>query len=236
MKTSHGFTLVEIAVVLAIIALLIGGLLIPMSMQVDQHRIKVTQQRLEEIKEALIGFTTINGYLPCPTDENGKESRTLTQTTCNTYDQSDGYLPWNNLGVEGYDAWGHPFRYRVDGKFSDSLENNPIEYPYPKNEQALEIRDRDDNTLSFFDPDLSDNDGFYVVAIIFSCGKNGKPDDKNATSNPSYSGASCTVSTTPTNNEVYTQDVYVENTFDDILVWLPKNILINRLVMAGKWP
>jgi len=44
------------------------------------------------------------------------------------------------------------------------------------------------------------------------------------------------------NNAVYLQDVYVEdksdgiNTFDDMLIWLPKSILINRLAEAGKWP
>ena len=34
----------------------------------------------------------------------------------------------------------------------------------------------------------------------------------------------------------YIQDVYVEDQFDDLLVWLPKNLLIARLTAAGKWP
>ncbi|EDN71740.1 hypothetical protein BGS_0335 [Beggiatoa sp. SS] len=37
-------------------------------------------------------------------------------------------------------------------------------------------------------------------------------------------------------DNIYIQGEYVENQFDDFLIWLPKTILINRLVVAGKWP
>ncbi|OAD22159.1 hypothetical protein THIOM_002053, partial [Candidatus Thiomargarita nelsonii] len=37
-------------------------------------------------------------------------------------------------------------------------------------------------------------------------------------------------------DNIYTQDVFVENTFDDRLIFLSKNILINRLAYSGKWP
>jgi len=58
-----------------------------------------------------------------------------------------------------------------------------------------------------------------VIAIIFSYGKDGQPNDENDTTDNNYA-----------------QDDYVENKFDDRLIWLPKSILINRLVAAGKWP
>ncbi|MEN8219656.1 MAG: prepilin-type N-terminal cleavage/methylation domain-containing protein, partial [Pseudomonadota bacterium] len=64
-KISHqGFSLVEMAVVLFIISLLIGGLLIPLSAQMDQSRLKATQQDLKNIYQALLGFALINGHLP----------------------------------------------------------------------------------------------------------------------------------------------------------------------------
>lgn len=254
MQTSHGFSLVEIAVVLFIIGLVIGGFLVPISMQLDINKIKTTQERLEKINEALIGFAILNGHLPCPSLDykygKAADFKSPGKDTCTTYDQSDGYLPWADLGTVGaekYDGWGNPFRYRVDGKFSNKETGEPSIADPPKNEHALEIRNRNGSLLSSFNPDLPTNEGSYVVAIIFSCGKNGRPDDNNVTSYPSYSDAACEVAFTPLtptspppppppSNTIYVQDIYVENTFDDILVWLPKNILINRLVMAEKWP
>ncbi len=61
-----GFSLIELAIVLVVVALLIGGLLVPLSMQIEQQRIRDTQKTLEEIKEALVGFAIANGRLPRP--------------------------------------------------------------------------------------------------------------------------------------------------------------------------
>ena len=122
MKNSHGFTLVEIVVTLMIIGIVMGGLLIPMTIQIDHQKFQTTKKRLKTIKKALIVFATNHGYLPCPAiDTNGKEAkRSANGWVCDIYDNSDGYLPWKTLGVDGYDAWGRPFRYRVDGWFSNS--------------------------------------------------------------------------------------------------------------------
>lgn len=61
-----GFTLVEMAVVLIIVGLMLGGLLIPLSTQMEQRRISETQQRINMVQDALIGFAIANGRLPCP--------------------------------------------------------------------------------------------------------------------------------------------------------------------------
>ncbi len=229
MKISQGFTLIEMAIVLLIMGFLMGGLFMPLSMQMNQQKIKDTERTLETIKDALIGYAVINGNLPCPAlDKGGHESST---NPCTTYNNSDGYLPWADLGVNKYDAWGNIFRYRLDGSFSDSIPN-PIVV-----EHELEIRDvnkvGDGNLLSSFENIATDTNS-NVVAIIYSCGKNGIPNKTNAISE--YSGANCSTASSTTSNNVYTKDGYVEDKFDDILVWLPKTILINQLVLAGKWP
>ena len=54
MKSPHGFSLIEMAFVLVIVTLLLGGLLVPFSTQVEQKRIAETQKAMEEIKEALL--------------------------------------------------------------------------------------------------------------------------------------------------------------------------------------
>ncbi|MDO8207469.1 MAG: type II secretion system protein, partial [Gallionella sp.] len=63
MKTIHssilrisGFTLVEMAIVLAIMALILGTGLTLLSAQQEQQRIDETKTRLSDASEALIGY------------------------------------------------------------------------------------------------------------------------------------------------------------------------------------
>ncbi len=271
MNKIAGFSLIEMAISLVIIGLLIGSLLVPGVEQSTRQKIKLTQQTLEEIKEALLGFAEVNGRLPCPAiDLNGKEAN-FTDTTkqkCEKYDDADGYLPWAILGVGKYDAWGRPFRYRVDGWFNNgpgifdprTMEPKPLSHPIGASRASLTITSRQgkplnqaaspyDNVKKVLNYQLNASKLNYpyvsnVVAIIFSCGKNGRPDGNNdidgiinsdaLCSNPFLNGVTPTWDSNPKNN--YVQDSYVEDQFDDILVWLPKNILIARLTTAGKWP
>src|SRR5437762_13518430 len=66
MSRGKGFSLVELAVALAIIALLLAGALIPLSTQVEVRNVADTQRRIESIREAILGFAQANGRLPCP--------------------------------------------------------------------------------------------------------------------------------------------------------------------------
>lgn len=60
----------ELAMVLVIVGLLLGGLLIPLSSQQDLQSRQATEKSLIDIREALIGFAVINGRLPCPAQAN----------------------------------------------------------------------------------------------------------------------------------------------------------------------
>jgi len=68
MSRSKGFSLVELAVALAIIALLLAGALIPLSTQIEVRNAADTQRAMESIREAIVGFAQANGRLPCPAD------------------------------------------------------------------------------------------------------------------------------------------------------------------------
>ena len=126
-----GFTLVEMAVVLAIVALLLGGLIVPLSAQIDLQKIKETRKALDDVKEALFGFAIANGRLPCPASStsNGQESFCTTATgacTATTTNQAhgkcsnpyDGFVPAVALGITPIDAQG----FMLDGW------NNRIHY------------------------------------------------------------------------------------------------------------
>ncbi len=56
MIKSRGFTLIELAIVLVIITILVGGLAMPLSAQIQARRIAETKKTLEEAREAIIGY------------------------------------------------------------------------------------------------------------------------------------------------------------------------------------
>ena len=62
----QGFSLLELAIVLLIVGLLLGGLIMPLGSRMDQQRIDTTRQQLEQIREALTGYALANDALPCP--------------------------------------------------------------------------------------------------------------------------------------------------------------------------
>jgi len=87
-----GFTLIELAMVLFIVSLLIGGLLMPLTAQNEIQGRQETVKALATIREALIGFAVVNGRLPCPapaalaalTTGAGLEATTAAAGTTNT--------------------------------------------------------------------------------------------------------------------------------------------------------
>ena len=76
-QRQSGFTIVEIAIVLLVVGLMIGGLVAPLSSQLEQRRVGETVRAMDEAKEALMGYALRNGYLPCPaiSAADGREDR-----------------------------------------------------------------------------------------------------------------------------------------------------------------
>src|SRR3989338_3934535 len=114
-QAQHGFSLVEMAIVLAIVGLLLGGLMPTLSAQMESQRINETRRQMDEIKDALTGFAVINGRLPCPANgtlSSGSELVTGSGVSL-TCTLTKGVLPWASLGVNETDAWGRRFTYRV---------------------------------------------------------------------------------------------------------------------------
>jgi len=134
-----GFTLLELAVVVLVVTLLIGGLLIPLSTQVEQRNVSDTNFRLAQARDALIGFAIAHGRFPCPATVSsppqptdvGVEDPPTGTGVCNH--PIDGYLPGTTLGLtnldsQGFvlDAWGlqqNRIRYSITNATVNTVAN-----------------------------------------------------------------------------------------------------------------
>jgi len=210
--SQRGFTLTEMAVVLIIVALLIGGMMLPLSAQQDIRRATETQRQLGEIAEALYGFAATHAaldgkpYLPCPdTDNDGLENRGGTACTA-----PEGTLPWATLGIGREDAWGNAFRYRVAGTFSDGATGFTFLTP-----GDLRVCTSAACTQTL---------GSTLPAVFLSLGKNGA-----AGSQPDE------LANLDGNTDFVRHDGDSSG-FDDLVAWLPMTLLVNRMISAGRLP
>lgn len=254
-RASRGFTLVEMAVVVVIMALILGSILVPLSTQVEQRQVIDTQRQLEEIKEALIGYALARTppHLPCPDRSSflgppgandGIEDRA--GGDCATL---EGNLPWATLGIGSVDPWGNRYRYRVTADFARSTAGTTFTLASLGDIQIC-------NTVSA--PTTCAGSGLTVVppsdnspvAVILSHGPNGWGGIRAATSvaNTKPAGLS-TLGNDESANADGTNSTFVSRTraadiggvspspeFDDIVVWLSPHTLKHRLVAAGKLP
>ena len=227
-----GFTLIELSIVLLIVALLLGGLLTPLSAQVENQRTKETQATLAEIKDALIGYAIANGNLPCPAKSasDGTEDRNAGTGACN---QRQGFIAWATLGIAKLDAWGRIIRYSATPAYTNSSSKFSLTTP---RDITLKTRDAADALAN-----LSNSNDIPVV--ILSHGKNGYGATlDNGTASGSISATNVDEQTNynAAGTSFVSKDQSARTTgsgeFDDLVIWISPNILFNKMVAAGKLP
>ncbi len=216
-----GFTLVELAIVLLIVTLLLGGLLPTISSQIEQRHVADTRRQLDEIQQALVGFAVVNGRLPCPAPANvasGQPGAGVEAPTCTSPTSAGGVLPWVTLGISETDAWGRRFTYRVSPAFATS---------------GVPFKLGTAGTLNVGLTPGATNVASAVPAVVVSHGANGLG---------AYTPAG-TQLPGAINDELENannDDNFVSHdptpTFDDLVVWISPNTLMNRMVTAGKLP
>jgi prepilin-type N-terminal cleavage/methylation domain-containing protein len=130
LRRERGFTLIEIAVVIVILALLLTMLLGISSTMIAQQRREATRVRLAAVETALALYVSQNRRLPCPADGSlassdanyGLEIKTGASPNfqCNlggvANSQTNGVLPWRTLGLteaDVTDGWLTRLTYRV---------------------------------------------------------------------------------------------------------------------------
>ena len=244
-KHAAGFTLIEMAVVVAVIGLLLGSLLVPLATQVEERRLGEVRRTLDDAREALLGFAMANGRLPCPASSasNGAENPLGGGACTNNY---NGFLPAATLGItptdaQGYavDPWGNRIRYAVTAANTNAFTTTQgisaqfmVSTPSPD----LQVCSTASGVTG---PPPACAAGATLTgiapAVIFSTGPNG-----------ATGGTSVDEAQNPNTNSANNDRLFVSRTqaaqgaaggdFDDIVIWLSPHILYNRMVAAGRLP
>ena len=259
-----GFTLIELAVGIVVIALLLGGILVPLRNQVETRKVDETQRMLAQAREAVLGYVVANGYFPCPADSSSNGAEALPPDppgpaphdsgngicAASTGDGSAGYhgfLPARTLGFapvddQGYgiDAWG--------------LTSNRIRYSlYADTSTIGKALVRSGGMAALGIPALGGATLFNVClsgtgVTAVDCGAGAPPTQITLASNAvvviwSVGSRSAAASVHETEN-LSSNRVFVNRTrsdatgaeFDDLMTWIPMTVVISRMVAGGQLP
>ncbi len=244
-----GFTLIEIAMVLAILGLVLGGLITAIGQSTENTRRSEARALINRVEEALYGFAQVTGYLPCPASDtsDGEEDRNTVTGVCN-FNGGHGFVPAVTLGLQGrvnadgllLDPWMNPLRYSVS-----LLESAPAGIPTFTSEEGMKLLFETPATLvagptllrvcnaaDCPTPDsvLADT----VPAVVISMGPNWatftSADEVDNAGNVTEGGYRLT------NTNTFVSRDYNPATYDDIITWLSPHVLLSRQVMAGRLP
>jgi type II secretory pathway pseudopilin PulG len=250
-----GFTIVELAIALFLIALLFGGISVPLATQVDTRNTERTERLLAEAREALMSYAVTHGHFPCPADATsaGLEPEGADHITgqCPTY---HGFLPAATLGFRdalgsGYavDAWGGAglIRYAVSSQTIGPATNaNTLTRAHGM--RAAGIASLSDPALSL----LHACDSAKGVSGGNSCGSAATIVSTapvmvwSAGPNAAVGGTSADEAQNPNPNGGSLDRIFVSHVrstvpgkeFDDVVTWVPMPVLVGRMVAAGRLP
>jgi prepilin-type N-terminal cleavage/methylation domain-containing protein len=107
---ARGFSLLELAIALAIFAIAMAALAVPLASQVQLRRLDEARRQLAEARDAVLGFAAAHGRLPCPASDatRGQEAFAPGGDASNgrCADFHGGYLPAAALGLGSLDEGG----------------------------------------------------------------------------------------------------------------------------------
>lgn len=172
----RGFTLIELAIVLAIVGLMTGGAMMGLSALRENTKLKESQIAQRDVEHALTLFVLRNGRLPYAAAINGNGSENGT----NAY----GEVPYDALGLSAgdiTDGWGSRLLYAVDG----TLAAGSLQCDAPGLAQI--------GTLGILDAtsNAANNTTFTKVAyVVIGVGNNGVPEAPNNALGPVGDGHS----------------------------------------------
>ncbi len=251
-----GFTLLEMAMLLIIVSLVLGGLLPTLSVQSESRSRQQAMEELKQIREALIGYAIVHQRLPCPAIGNsGGAEMPDGGGTCS---KSVGFLPARTLGLHNtenrggvfnpwtdtvnaaaslmLDPWGQPYIYAVDqtdkclpSGTPDATTKGKLSAKFDCLVPKLTIKQCLNCVSAPSEEDLTTT----AIAIVFS---QGKTTVSNATrTRYPLEWRNLNRSTVAESTEFMTSDYNDQNStsrFDDLMIWITPEILQLRLINA----
>jgi prepilin-type N-terminal cleavage/methylation domain-containing protein len=219
---NNGFSLVELAIVLVVVALLTSGLLLGISAQRNAAENIDAQRQLETIRDALTGFALTRGRLPCPALPN------LANTDANAglenCAQQHGVLPWAALGLSETDPWGNRFTYYASSSFTGAVPAGAL--------ASFTLATTGNANIKASSGSVG-NVASDLPAVVVSHGSRGA--GAWQPSGAQWPGAA--------GDELENADADLtfisgqpSNTFDDLLTWVVPSILKSKMVAAGRLP
>jgi prepilin-type N-terminal cleavage/methylation domain-containing protein len=261
---NYGFTLIELAMVLFILALMLGSFLTPLATALEQRDREETSDMLDDIRESLIGYALVNGHFPCPDCPNNTTGNCLTVETAlgvstinnGIEDGTDdpvttgsinrvttpyehcatvvGNLPWVTLDVPENDAWGNHFIYRVTEEYADD-DDGTASCTNPAAGISFCLDSASDADINI------DDDGGVDVAqdvpvVVVSIGNNSDVAFANlsAAEQENLDNFNGSYNSTTFVSNDYTQTAGAE--FDDLIIWISPPVLMYQMVRAERLP
>lgn len=230
-----GFSLVEMAIVMVIFALLAGGLMMTLTTQQEIQRLSEVRRQLADIREALIGYAVANGRLPPPADPaiaSGTGGAGVLDEGRTT-----GVLPWATLGLPETDPWGQRFTYRVHPGFADPVSltvlppscNPASATPPPPAQASFALCSQGNIDIT----DSAVNIATELPAVVISHGRNGFGGYRS--NGLQAAGALGDEAENADNDTNFVSRTHSPD-FDDEVVWVPLPILMSRMITAGRLP
>jgi len=253
--SQKAFTLVEVAIVLIIVGLAVGGILSSLSAQVEQQKLNETRNTISNVKEALLGYAMANGRFPCPAVAPNPGVVTALESPSNASTASvactnplNGYVPGVTLGLTptdtyGYvlDGWNNPIHYAISNVtyldpvappvtyfvFTNSSGMQKAGMQTMASQTLLSICSTGTGITAGLCASATDTVNNNSVIVVYSTGKNTSTGGTGTDEAANLGSDKAFVSHPPYAGA---------NEFDDIVEWISPNSIFSRLVQANQLP
>jgi len=246
-----GFSLLELAIVLFILGILLVGVLVPLAVQQEQVQRNDTEQALEDIREAIIGFALSENRLPCPdcacpeSDDADcyNETNYCSNAGIAAADINDGFedrsgdscdvhlgnIPWATLGMNGRDSWGNNYTFQVSPDYTGDPPSTSGNCTSP--DMSFTLCHTGNMTVHNDipnPPSTSTHIAEKIPAIVVSHGQNFTENDPSG-----YEIINLDDSTDYVQRDFSQRE---DEEFDDLLIWISPHTLRLKMVEAGLLP